>query len=125
MVSALGGYKDSGTNCVYTSSKNVTNNYSCEEGYTLSGAKCIKTEITDAEKVALYSKRYFMVKWYFVMTHPDLCNLKMFDILRQDYDQRTEEIRYLTERKIRNPMSYTMGSIILSPVKKLFNIFKK
>ena len=80
---------------------------------------------TDAEKVALYSKRYFMVKWYFVMTHPDLCNLKMFDILRQDYDQRTEEIRYLTERKIRNTMSYTMGSIILSPVKKLFNIFKK
>lgn len=80
---------------------------------------------TDAEKVALYSKRYFMVKWYFVMTHPDLCNLKMFDILRQDYDQRTEEIRYLTERKIRNTMSYTIGSIILSPVKKLFNIFKK
>ena len=74
----------------------------------------------DDKKSRLFSKRYFMVKWHFVMTHPDLCNTEMFDILTQDYDARTSEVEYFTILEMRKTKAYRLGNTILTPLKKVF-----
>ena len=75
----------------------------------------------DNKKSRLFNKRYFMVKWYFVMTHPDLCNTETFDLLTQDYDARTSEVEYQTILDMRNTKAYRIGNAILKPLKKIFN----
>ena len=77
------------------------------------------------EKQAEYMKRYFVVKWHFILTHPDICGEEMFELLVRDYDARTKYIAGTSSQKVRNSKAYKIGSIILSLVKKMFNIFKK
>ena len=79
----------------------------------------------DSRKTRLFSKRFYMVKWHFVMTNPNLCNEETSEILIKDYDDRTNEIEYHTTLDMRNTKAYKIGNAILSPVKKMFNIFKK
>ena len=74
---------------------------------------------TDNKKNRLFTKRYFMVKWHFVMTHSDLCNAEMFDVLLNDYNNRTEEIEYLTQIEMRKTKAYKIGNAILKPLKKI------
>lgn len=79
----------------------------------------------DSKKTRLFSKRYYMVKWHFVMTHPNLCNAEIYEMLIKDYDDRTTEIEYQTTLDVRNTKAYKIGNAILSPIKKMFNIFKE
>jgi glycosyltransferase involved in cell wall biosynthesis len=75
---------------------------------------------TDNKKNRLFAKRYFMVKWHFVMTHSDLCNTEMFNLLMQDYDARTSEVEYQTMSEMRGTKAYKLGIALLKPLKKIF-----
>lgn len=79
----------------------------------------------DSRRTRLYSKRYYMVKWHFVMNHPDICNTEVYEMLIKDYDDRTNEIEYQTTLDMRNTKAYKIGNAILLPIKKMFNVFKK
>lgn len=79
----------------------------------------------DNKRQILFMKRYFMVKWHFVMTHLDMCNAEVYEMLINDYDDRTKEIEYQTRLDMRNTKAYKIGTLILSPIKMIFNIFKK
>lgn len=76
---------------------------------------------TDNKKNRLFTKRYFMVKWHFVMTHPDLCGTEMFNLLVYDYDMRSDEVEYQTILEMRKTKAYKLGCAILKPLKKIFN----
>lgn len=71
------------------------------------------------EKEAEYERRYFAVKWHFIMTHPDLCNQETFDMLMRDYDARTSNIAYMVDCKVRSTKAYRMGNIIMKPLRRL------
>lgn len=71
------------------------------------------------EKEAEYARRYFMVKWHFILTHPDVCNEDMFKVLMHEYDMHTASIMYAIECKIRSTMAYRIGKIIMYPIRKL------
>lgn len=77
------------------------------------------------EKEAEHMKRYFAVKWHFILTHPDICSEEIFELLMRDYDARTKYIAGISSQKVRNSKAYKIGSTILSPIKKKLNIFKK
>lgn len=68
---------------------------------------------------AEFERRYFAVKWHFVMTHPDLCNQETFDMLMHDYDARTSNIAYMADCKVRNSKAYRIGNAIMKPVRRL------
>ncbi len=74
----------------------------------------------DNKKKRLYTKRYFMVKWYFVMTHPTLCNADVYEILIIDYDNRSNEIEHQTTLDMHKVKAYKIGNSILKPLKKIF-----
>lgn len=82
----------------------------------LSNSAC---HAVDNKKSQLYAKRYFMVKWHFVLTHPQLCNSEIFEILMEDYDNRISETEYLTTSEMRNTKAYKLGNSILKPIKKI------
>lgn len=77
------------------------------------------------EKEAEYMRRYFAVKWHFILTHPDICGEEIFKLLMRDYDARTKYIAGMSSQKVRDSKVYKIGNAILSPIKKMFNIFKK
>ena len=76
---------------------------------------------TDNKKNRLFSKRYYMVKWHFVITHPDLCDTEIFNLLVQDYDARTREVEYQTMLEMRETFAYKLGYALLKPIKKILN----
>ena len=76
------------------------------------------------EKEAEYMRRYFVVKWHFILTHPDICSEEIFELLMRDYDARTKYIAGISSQKVRNSKVYKIGSAVLSPIKKIYNIFK-
>lgn len=73
----------------------------------------------DEKKEAEFERRYFAVKWHFIMTHPDLCNQETFDMLMRDYDARTSNIAYMADCKVRNSKAYRLGNAIMKPLRKL------
>lgn len=75
---------------------------------------------SDNKRSRQFSKRYFMIKWHFVMSHPDICNTDMFEVLMNDYDERTNETEYHTILAMRQTKAYKLGSIFLKPLKKIF-----
>lgn len=79
----------------------------------------------DKKMTALYSKRYFMVKWHFLLTHPNIDRVEVFEILMKDYNLSKDETRYMTEVEIRKSKTYTIGNAVLTPIKKMFTFFKK
>lgn len=74
----------------------------------------------DNKKNRLFSKRYFMVKWRFVMTHPDVYSVDVYEMLIKDYDNRSNEIEHQTILDMRKVKAYKIGNAILKPLKKLF-----
>ena len=76
---------------------------------------------TTPEKEAEYERRYFAVKWHFILTHPDLCNAELFEILMKDYDARSKGMAYLADSKVRSSKTYKLGKVIINP----FKTFKK
>ena len=75
----------------------------------------------DDKKAAEYERRYFAVKWHFILTHPDLCNQDFFDMLMNDYDARTESIAYAADCKVRATKAYRLGNLVMNPLRKLKN----
>ena len=76
---------------------------------------------TTPEKEAEYERRYFAVKWHFILTHPDLCNAEQYELLMKDYDTRSAGMAYMAESKVRTSKAYKLGKAIVNPLKK----FKK
>ena len=72
-----------------------------------------------------YSKRYFAVKWHFILTHSELYGDEIFDVLMRDYDQQVANAAYLSEIKVRNSITHKMGNIMLEPIKWIKRIFVK
>lgn len=66
------------------------------------------------EKEAEYARRYFMVKWHFILTHPDLCNQETFDMLMREYDSRTQVTADMSANKVRTSKTYKLGKIIVN-----------
>lgn len=71
------------------------------------------------EKEAEYARRYFMVKWHFILTHPDLCNQETFDMLMREYDERSKYMSYVADLKVRSSNAYKLGNVLLNPLKKI------
>ena len=71
------------------------------------------------EKEAEYSRRYFMVKWHFILTHPDLCNQETFDMLMREYDERSKFMSHVADLRVRSSKSYKLGNVLLNPLKKI------
>lgn len=70
------------------------------------------------EKEAEYARRYFMVKWHFIFTHPDLCNQETFDMLMHEYDSRTQVTADMSANKVRTSKTYKLGKIIVNHFRK-------
>lgn len=71
------------------------------------------------EKEAEYARRYFMVKWHFILTHPDLCNQETFEMLMREYDERSKYMSYVADLKVRSSNAYKLGNVLLNPLKKI------
>jgi len=71
------------------------------------------------EKEAEYARRCFMVKWHFILTHPDLCNQETFDMLMREYDERSKYMSYVADLKVRSSKAYKLGNVLLNPLKKI------
>lgn len=75
----------------------------------------------DDKKAVEYDRRYFAVKWHFILTHPDICNQEVFDMLMRDYDARTNYIAGISSQKVRTSKAYRLGNRIINPFRKLKN----
>ena len=73
------------------------------------------------EKEAEYMRRYFAVKWHFVLTHPDICSEELFELLMRDYDARTKYIAGVSSQKVRSSKAYKFGNLIINPFRKFIN----
>ena len=81
----------------------------------LSNSACHSSSIN---KEAEYARRYFAVKWHFILTHPDVCNEGMFDILMHEYDSRTRIIADMSANKVRSSKAYKLGNVVVAPFRK-------
>lgn len=75
----------------------------------------------DLSKSAEYERRYFAVKWHFILSHPELCNEEAFELLMREYDDRTRDIADMSANSVRKSKAYRLGSAIINPIKKLKN----
>ena len=73
------------------------------------------------EKEAEQARRYYAVKWHFIITHPDICGEEVYELLMRDYDDRTKYIGGISSSKVRNSKAYRLGSLIINPFKKFKN----
>lgn len=70
------------------------------------------------EKEAEYARRYFAVKWHFILTHPDICNQETFEMLMREYDGRSQVIANMSANKVRTSKAYKLGNIVVNPFRK-------
>lgn len=73
------------------------------------------------EKETEYARRYFMVKWHFILTHPDICSEDVFELLMRDYDARTKYIAGISSHKVRSSKAYRLGNLMIKPFRKFVN----
>lgn len=73
------------------------------------------------EKEAEQARRYFAVKWHFILTHPDICSEELFELLMRDYDARTKYIAGISSQKVRSSKAYRFGNLIINPFRKFIN----
>lgn len=73
----------------------------------------------DMTKSAEYERRYFMVKWRFILTHPDICNQETFDMLMREYDARTKEIADISANNVRGSKAYQLGKLVVNLLRRL------
>lgn len=73
------------------------------------------------EKETEYARRYFAVKWHFILTHHDICNEEVFELLMRDYDVRTRYIAGISSHKVRNSKAYQLGNMVINPFRKFIN----
>lgn len=73
------------------------------------------------EKEAEYARRYFAVKWHFILMHPNICSEEVFELLMRDYDARTKYIAGISSHKVRNSKAYRLGNWVINPFRKFIN----
>lgn len=71
------------------------------------------------EKAAEYDRRYFSVKWHFILTHPDICGEEMYEVLMKDFDKRTACTANMAAAKVRTSKAYRLGNAIINPLRKI------
>lgn len=71
------------------------------------------------EKAAENDRRYFAVKWHFILTHSDICGEELYQILMRDYDARTRNIANTSAAKVRASKAYRLGKMIINPLRKI------
>lgn len=71
------------------------------------------------EKEAEYERRYFAVKWHFILTHPDICGEELYQVLMKDYDKRTASTANRSAAKVRASKAYRLGNTIINPLRKI------
>ena len=74
-----------------------------------------------SDRTYTYMRRYFMVKWHFILTHPEIYGEEVFQILMKDYDNGAELKAYTDVLKIRASKTYKLGNMFLSPLRKMKN----
>jgi len=75
----------------------------------------------DLSKNTEYERRYFAVKWHFILTHPEICNEEIFELLISEYDARTKVIADIAANSVRSSKAYRLGNAIINPIKRLKN----
>ena len=70
------------------------------------------------EKKAEQTRRYFAVKWHFILTHPDICGEEVYELLMHDYDARTKYIAGISSSKVRNSKAYRFGNLVINSFRK-------
>lgn len=73
------------------------------------------------EKEAEQMRRYFAVKWHFILTHPDICGEDVFELLMRDYDDRTKYIAGISSQIVRTSKAYRLGNLVINPFRKFKN----
>lgn len=73
---------------------------------------------TDMKKTAAYSRRYFSVKWRFLLEHP-LDPAMMHELLMKEYDAARSEADWMSENRVRGSKAYKLGEKLTKPFKKL------
>ena len=71
------------------------------------------------EKEAEYARRYFALKWHFILTHKDICGEELYNVLMKDYDMRTESTVKMSAAKVRSSKAYKLGNMIINPLRKI------
>lgn len=71
------------------------------------------------EKETEYARRYFMVKWHFILTHSDICGEELYQVLMKEYDERSLYMAYVAESKVRASKAYKLGNIIINLLRKI------
>lgn len=123
------------TNCIGDSEWYITNNYFYDTimaywfAYN-SQIKFIDEELaayrilpnsaghaSSPEREAEYARRYFTVKWHFILTHPDICGEELYQVLMRDYDKRTASTANRSAAKVRASKAYRLGNTIINPLR--------
>lgn len=73
----------------------------------------------DDKQSAIYSRRYFSVKWRYLLEHGGLDTDELYDLLMHEYDQTEAYAYWLGEKKARNSLAYKLGNAMLKPIKIL------
>ena len=73
------------------------------------------------EKEAEQARRYFAVKWHFILAHPDIFDEEVFKLLMRDYDDRTKYIAGISSHKVRTSKAYRLGNLVINPFKRFKN----
>lgn len=69
-------------------------------------------------KTVMYSRRYFSVKWRFLLEHP-LDSAMMHELLMKEYDVARNEAGWMSDVKARSSMTYQIGKRITEPLKRI------
>lgn len=75
--------------------------------------------VLSPEKETEYARRYFMVKWHFILTHSDICGEELYQVLMKEYDERSLYMAYVAESKVRASKAYKLGNIIINLLRKI------
>lgn len=71
------------------------------------------------DKTLEYDRRYFAVKWHFILTHPNICNEEiLFELLMREYDNLSYEIANMSANKVRSSKAYKLGNSLIGPFRK-------
>lgn len=72
----------------------------------------------DPMRTALYSRRYFSVKWRFLLEHP-LDSAMMHELLMKEYDAARKEAGWFAESKVRGSKAYKIGKRMIESFRKM------
>ncbi len=76
---------------------------------------------SNEEVLDAYEKRYFSVKWHFLLEHPINSKL-MYELLMREYDQLRRNAKWSMESKIRKSKTYRLGNFIIKPLKFIISV---